>query len=605
MANDNNEINKVKYPGTSSKPEFDTVFNWPATTQVTQNTGEDITRNRNAILMLERILGPNPHIGLFTPDLRAASVSQRIGILEQGVAEGRFEFKKIKVERAIETTRNINDLITLILGAARDVNHEQTAVEIQGPLRVRNSNVFDSRALFDVGFVVAKTRESLQSTKCEILGSSILNEPLLKIVDYARGSLESDEHTALEIQGNLVVTGYIRGNFALDHEKLNNINTDPVIDAKGNVIVDAIHVTRGNFHSHKRGEFNSSLNRWIVNSSPAESTYGIIDHNDIEPQSVRTTSRQQNFLPNKDIAYHVTNGDDHDHVGGDGAPLRHSFLLGIDPKNSDHVTGGDTHTHNPDKKDGGLIESNAILLQDKKNEELKILGVENKANFTEITLKIDSLLLGDRADIDTTKKQIIDLQEQDKLTESDIDSLKNQVQTLKIANNESVAASSSQDASIKALQSTTTTHTADIKALKATTTSHATQITSLNASQAVQDSDIDDLQAKVVTVQTDIGTLQTNVTDLQTNATLHHQDALGALAYSGTFKIKSGVFSLAPGNTTITFETAFVVACLSVVVTPTSSLTKPLSVHSITSASFIANNPDVITTLGTWIAIGH
>lgn len=605
MANDNNEINKVKYPGTPSKPEFDTVLNWPPTTQVTQNTGEDITRNRNAILMLERILGPNPHIGLFTSDLRTASVSQRIGILEQGIAEGRFEFKKIKVERAIETIRNINDLITLTLGAIRDVNHEQTPVEVLGTLRVRDSNAFDSRALFDVGFVVAKTRESLQSTKCEIIGSSILNEPLLKIVDYARGSLESDEHTALEIQGNLVVTGYIRGNFALDHKKLNNINTDPVVDAKGNVIVDAIHVSRGNFHSHKRGEFNSSLNRWIVNSNPAESTYGIIDHNDIEPQSVRTTSRQQNFLPNKDIAYHVTNGDDHDHVGGDGAPLRHSFLLGIDPKNSDHVTGGDIHTHNPNKKDGGLIESHSILLQEKKNEELKILNVENKTNFTDITLKIDSLLVGDRADIDVAKKDIVDLKDQDKLTQSDIDFLKNQVQTLKIFSNESVATDSAQDAEIKALKSTTTTHTADIEALKNTTVSHAAQITSLNNSQATQNTDISNLQAKVTTVESEIGTLQTDVTTLQTNATLHHQNALGALAYSGVFTIKSGILALSPGNTTITFEAAFGTACLSVVVTPDVSLTAPLSVSSLTNTSFVANNPDAIPTSGTWIAIGY
>lgn len=376
MAEDTNETNTVKYPGTPSQPEFDTVDNWPATTKVTQDTGEDVTRNRDALLVIERLLGPNPHIGLFTSDLRTTSIAQRLSILEQGVSEGRFEFKKLKVERAIETVRNLNETITLVLGAARTAANEYTQVEVRGPLRVFDSEADDPRARFDVGFLVEKAQELGESTECEIRGSSVKGKPLLLIEDFNRAEINDRNHTALEIRGNLFVSGYIDGNFALDHQRLNNIQTDPVIDAQGNVVVDAVHVSRGNYHSHKRGRYDPTLARWVIDSNPQEATYGIVNHNDLEPQSTRTSVRQRNFVPDTNIAYHVTNGDDHDHVGGDGAPLRHKFILGVDPKNSNHITGGDFHRHDPDREDGGLIPTHGIVLQEDLEQSLQNLSLD-------------------------------------------------------------------------------------------------------------------------------------------------------------------------------------------------------------------------------------
>lgn len=375
MPDDPTQVNTVRYPGTPTNPQYDTVDNWPATTQVTQNTGEDITRNRDALLIIERLLGPNPHIGLFTTDIRTTSVAQRLSILEQGVAEGRFEFKRLKVERAIETVKDVNEAITLVLGAARTAASEYTQIEVRGPLRVYNSNASDPRARFDVGFIVEKALEDKTSTECEIRGSSTKNKPLLLIEDFNRSEINDQDHRALEIRGNLFVSGYIDGKFALDHNRLNNIQTDPVVGAQGIILQSAIHVSRGNYHSHKRGRYDPDLGRWLVDSNPQASTYGIIDHSDLEPQSTRTSIRQRNFLPDPNVAYHVTNGDDHDHVGGDGAPLRHKFLLGVNPKNSNHVTNGDFHRHDPNVEDGGLIPTHGVVLQESLEASLQSLSL--------------------------------------------------------------------------------------------------------------------------------------------------------------------------------------------------------------------------------------
>ena len=41
----------------------------------------------------------------------------------------------------------------------------------------------------------------------------------------------------------------------------------------------------------------------------------------------------------------VTNGDSHDHAGGDGGTIAHASLSGIAPASSTHVTNGDSHDH--------------------------------------------------------------------------------------------------------------------------------------------------------------------------------------------------------------------------------------------------------------------
>ena len=71
------EINEVVYP-----QQFDTVQNFPSVTEISESSGEEINRNRDAILVLERTLGRNPQIGRYTVDPNTATVSQRIDILE-------------------------------------------------------------------------------------------------------------------------------------------------------------------------------------------------------------------------------------------------------------------------------------------------------------------------------------------------------------------------------------------------------------------------------------------------------------------------------------------------------------------------------------------
>lgn len=353
----NNEVNKVLYP-----QQYDTIQNWPPTTAVTQTTGEDITRNRNALLIIERILGLNPQIGLWTKDPVRATIAERLSILELGLSEGTYQLKKLKVDRAIDTL-DANGIITLLLGAPNTLSNKASNVNIIGPLVVKNSGIKDPRALFEVGLRVVKESSTGESTDVEIFGSSSKNRPLVRIRDYNKTVIQSQDNVALWIEGNLFVDGFISGNFAIDHSKLNNINTTPLIDQKGNIIKEAIHVTHGNYHSHKRGEYDPVLGRWKVDPSPKESVLGLISHVDLEPQTVRTSTRQINFLPDPDVAYHVTNGDDHDHTGGDGAPIKHAFLLGIDPKTSNHVTFGDFHRHDPSKGDGGLVPTNGVVLE--------------------------------------------------------------------------------------------------------------------------------------------------------------------------------------------------------------------------------------------------
>lgn len=52
---------------------------------------------------------------------------------------------------------------------------------------------------------------------------------------------------------------------------------------------------------------------------------------------------------------HVTNGDSHNHLGGDGGQIAHSSLSGV---TGDHVTNGNAHDHNGG--DGGTISHNSI-----------------------------------------------------------------------------------------------------------------------------------------------------------------------------------------------------------------------------------------------------
>lgn len=387
------EVNQVAYPGTPDCPVFDSIQNWPATTEVTQSSGEDITRNRDALLILERILGLNPHIGLFTIDPRTATVSQRISILEQGISEGRFELKTLKVERAIETIKDVHDRMTLLLGLEKNADYEATEVKFRGPIRIADSGARDPRAQFEVGFAIKKSVESQSSTDCLIEGSSLRRKPLLHIKDFNQTEISNQDHLALLLDGNLHVNGFITGNFAIDHNRLNNINTDPVIDAQGVVIQEAIHVSRGNFHSHKRGEYNPTLGRWLIDPNPVEPTYGLVNHLDLEPESTRTSIRQQNFIPDPNVAYHVTNGDDHNHVGGAGAPIRHRFLLGIDPKNSNHVTNGDFHKHDPALGDGASIPTNGIILQETLEQALlSINEFEPEADLSTVLIAINACL---------------------------------------------------------------------------------------------------------------------------------------------------------------------------------------------------------------------
>lgn len=322
------EVNEVLYP-----EQFDTEQNFPSVTEVTEATGESINRNRDAIVVIERTLGVKPHIGLFTEDELTATVDQRLDIIENGIAEGRFAFRNLNVNNVLVATTDQAGFSSVDLGSTPEATRI-APVNIRGPLRIFDSELSNNQAEIYVPFVSSARANVIEA-------SSIEGQPLLRITDVNINPALTNR-PALKIEGNVEITnGRLFADFAVNHNQLLGIDT---ISRPG---INALHVTRGDYHSHVRKRDPATgalLNE--VDPNPSEETFGLISHTDL--LNIFTKNGQTDFIPIEGIAYHVTGGDEHDHKDGRGAPIDHNSLLNIDPAISNHVTGGDSHAHSPD-----------------------------------------------------------------------------------------------------------------------------------------------------------------------------------------------------------------------------------------------------------------
>lgn len=345
-----NELNSICWPET-----YDSDKNWPAVTEVTEATGEEINRNRDAILQIERILGLNPQVGIYTTNPNTATVNERLELIENGTAEGRFAWKEINVRNALIVTEDLSAKTSVTLGRKLTTSWTQAIVNIQGPLRVVDSlATTDSRsAIFEVPLEVKRSEASGLSTASKFIGTSTASDPLVTISDFFQNPDVTDR-LALKIEGNVEITGNLTANFAISHTELRDIETIPVSGTSQNSVR---HVTRGDYHSHVKGDYDAVNERWTVDPDPSFETYGIIRHRDLD--EIHTKRGQKGFVAVEGEAYHVTGGDDHDHTAGRGAQIRHSTLSGIDPANSNHVTDGDAHDHTPGSG-GAQISHNSL-----------------------------------------------------------------------------------------------------------------------------------------------------------------------------------------------------------------------------------------------------
>jgi hypothetical protein len=334
------EVNQVLYP-----EQLDSALNFPSVTEVTSSSGEEINRNRDAILAIERTLGVDPHIGRFTVDPTMATVNERLDIIENGIAEGRFAFRNLNVNSVLNVVTDQSGLSQVDIGSDL-VGTRVAPVFIRGPLRIEDSGLSNNEVEIKVPF-----KSSARANVIE--AGSIAGESLLRITDF-NANPDFTDRLALKIEGNVEITnGKLIADFAVDHSQLLGIDTIP---RSG---VNALHVTRGDHHSHKRKRDPATgalLNE--VDPNPVEETSGLIDHQDL--LNIFTKTGQSDFVPVEGVAYHVTGGDDHDHKDGRGASIDHNFLLNVDPAISNHVTGGDGHSHSP-AGDGAPIDHSNLL----------------------------------------------------------------------------------------------------------------------------------------------------------------------------------------------------------------------------------------------------
>lgn len=348
-----NETNSINWP-----TSYDTTLNWPSVTVVTEATGAEINRNRDALFLMERVLGLNPHIGIYTTDTVNATVNERLEIIENGLADGNFAWEKINVDNALIIDTSVLNQTYVYIGRAQTSSYTAAEVTVKGPLRVEDSGVGSTNySLFRVPVRIEKTQASGQSAAVQITGTSSTTDPLLYIKDYYSNS-QSTDRLALKVEGNAYFTGSIFGSFSISHSELSNIDTIP---RSGQAQSSVRHVARGDYHSHKKdwNSYSSTTGSYSVDSNPSDATYGIIDHHDLD--NVFTKRGNTNFRPVDGVAYHVTDGDDHDHTGGRGAQISHSSIIDIDPTVSNHVTNGDKHNHT--LNGGGALLSHDDLLE--------------------------------------------------------------------------------------------------------------------------------------------------------------------------------------------------------------------------------------------------
>lgn len=371
---------EIKYP-----KQFDIL---PITTTVSINIGDTMNSFRDAILNLEEVLGLDVNIGLFTPDPSSATVADRLNRIERGIAERNLVFREINVSDALQVMLDQNNqpFVRIGLGSPTQV----APVTIVGPLTILSPNVANPLTLIQTPVRIdLSTLNPEASTHSFIKGKSNSTQPLLTIQDTRSNPAPSE--VALKVTGNMVVTGKLTADFAIDHSRLLNIDTVPTDATRGIVK----HVTQGNFHSHRKGKYNIQQQLWEVDSSIDTSDHGIIRHSNLVGVGTLPT-HGDDYQPQNDIAYHVTGGDLHSHKTGDGSQIDHNDLKNISPKLSNHVTGGDSHAHTS-AQDGGTVSHKDLSdIETTGTEAIHVTGGDSHAH----TLDSDGNPVGDGTQID-------------------------------------------------------------------------------------------------------------------------------------------------------------------------------------------------------------
>lgn len=329
---------EIKYPGG--------IDSLPYTTTISVNVGDTINALRSAILNLEEVLGLNVNIGLFTPDPNDATVADRLNRIERGIAERNLVFREINVSDSLQVLLNQNNQAFVRIGQGSP--SQIAPVTIVGPLTVLAAAVSNPQTVFQTPIVVDVTTLSSDASAFSLIkGKSNTLQPLLTISDTNPNP--SSESYALKIAGNMIITGKLTADFSIDHNKILNIETVPTNATRGSTR----HVTQGDYHTHRKGRYDSTKGTWIVDSSASTNDFGTISHFDLQGWGTLPT-HDNSFEPTPGTQYHVTGGDIHAHRVGDGAQIDHNDLKNTDPKSSDHVTGGDIHAHTS-AGDGGQI----------------------------------------------------------------------------------------------------------------------------------------------------------------------------------------------------------------------------------------------------------
>jgi hypothetical protein len=326
--------------------DYDTI---PYTTEISTSIGDTLNAIRESVLNMQRVIGLDVDIGLFTIDPTQATTADRLSRIERGIAEGSMVFKEINVSDALLVKINPNESVYVNIGSG--IKDYIIPVTITGPLTIVAPQVSDPITLIQTPVKIdVTTFDPNKSANTVIKGYSNPDQPILTVIDTNKSSNKDDQY-AVKITGNVLITGgKLSAEYSIDHDKLLNIGTVPTDKTRGSIK----HVTQGDYHTHRKGYYNKDKQSWVVSSTVSTSDSGIINHNDLQGWGT-LPDHGNDFIPQLGVQYHVTNGDLHAHDGqSGGAQIDHGLLKNINPKYSSHVTGGDLHAHTS-SGDGGQI----------------------------------------------------------------------------------------------------------------------------------------------------------------------------------------------------------------------------------------------------------
>jgi hypothetical protein len=195
----------------------------------------------------------------------------------------------------------------------------------------------------------------------------------------------------------------------LNHSDLQGWGTLPTHDNSFTPLPGvAYHVSGGDTHSHANGDGAQIDHNNLKNINPNFSNHVQGGNTHIHDPSVSDGGQiSHTFLSDVDTfgvnALHVTGGDSHNHgldqdgnPIGNGAQLDHNHLLNIDPNNSNHVQGGNAHTHNPESGDGAQIShtflsDKGLLTHDEIDAKIATFKSTNTGNASFISTSFDEI----------------------------------------------------------------------------------------------------------------------------------------------------------------------------------------------------------------------